>query len=270
MASTTIVIPCFNESRRLSPNAFLAFLDRNEGIHFLLVNDGSTDDTLSCLFALADAQPNRIQVLDLPQNGGKAEAVRLGMCHALQYEVAHVGFWDADLATPLDEIVRFIDILDRHPSIQLVIGTRLTLSGHVIERSPVRGILGRIFARTASLLTGIRIHDTQCGAKLFRKTDALFSVLQMPFSSKWIFDVELLVRLTSYHNRITQDWIYEQPLDRWHDVAGSRLRLRDFVAAPRELAGIYLAERRAKEIGRITTSETGSDSSVKPPRRRAA
>ena len=70
-SNTIIVVPCYNESQRLDGEAFLRFADENEGIRFLFVNDGSRDNTLEVLNALAQRHP-RMLVLDLEQNGGKA------------------------------------------------------------------------------------------------------------------------------------------------------------------------------------------------------
>ena len=76
---TLIVIPCYNEANRLNKDAFLSFVLNNEDIEFLFVNDGSTDDTLSMLQTFS-TENNKIHYLDLAKNGGKAEAVRQGIC----------------------------------------------------------------------------------------------------------------------------------------------------------------------------------------------
>src|SRR5689334_7890709 len=97
-----IVVPCHNESRRLQPAVFRQFVAAHSNIQFLFVNDGSRDNTLAILQAFAASDPSHFQVLDLQPNRGKAEAVRQGILQAARKSPDYVGFWDADLATPLD------------------------------------------------------------------------------------------------------------------------------------------------------------------------
>src|SRR5690606_18799800 len=115
---------------------------------------------------LAGERPGRIAWCDLPANEGKAEAVRRGMQVAFRRHPEYVGFWDADLATPLDEIGRFRAVLDRRSELQLVIGSRTRLLGRRIERKRSRTLLGRLFATVASRAVQLPVFDTQCGAKL--------------------------------------------------------------------------------------------------------
>jgi len=243
MPRTIVVVPCYNESQRLNPRAIQDFGRRTEHAELLFVNDGSTDPTLELLEHLHGSNPRRFSFLHLAKNGGKAEAVRQGVLLAIRTGAEYVGYWDADLATPLADIESFYRALERHPEIEVVLGTRIKLLGHRIERRPARYWLGRLFARTASLALGLRVFDTQCGAKLFRvlpHTERLFGT---PFRSRWIFDVELLARMSVLRGeeRLSplSQAVYEHPLDAWRDVAGSTLKRGDFVRAIAELAGIY-------------------------------
>lgn len=248
MSRTVVVVPCFNEARRLNMRAIQEYGRRGEGAELLFVDDGSRDETLELLAHLHGNHPSRFNFLHLPTNGGKAEAVRQGMLHALRSAPDYVGFWDADLATPLADIDEFARILDAKPQIELVIGTRMRLLGHDIDRRPLRYWLGRLFANTASLALGVRVFDTQCGAKLFRATQGLTELLAQPFRTRWIFDVEMMARF-EHGRRNTllpslEQIIYELPLDNWHDVAGSTVKSGDFVKAVGELASIYWAYLR--------------------------
>ena len=108
MSIATIVIPCFNEAKRLDLAAFEQFAAENPDANFLFVDDGSADDTRQMLDRLADRISDRASVLVLEQNSGKAEAVRRGITRALEAEPTYVGYWDADLATPLPVIREFL------------------------------------------------------------------------------------------------------------------------------------------------------------------
>ncbi len=242
-SSCTIVVPCYNEGARLKSGSFLEFLPGHPGIQFLFVNDGSTDNTLAVLNALCVQSPARLQILDVQPNGGKAEAVRKGLVAAMQEgDAAYVGFWDADLATPLDTIPEFAALLDSNEHLQMIFGARIRLLGRQVHRRAIRHYLGRCFASVVSLALRLPIYDTQCGAKLFRATPELEQVLRDPFLSRWIFDVEILARYIALHygdNTFLVNSIYELPLKQWEDVAGSKVHPTDFLKATFDIWRIY-------------------------------
>jgi len=262
-----IVIPCYNEAERLPVETLRRFAESHRRIRFLLVNDGSTDGTGALVARLEADAPESFRSLQLPQNGGKAEAVRLGILRASADAPAYVGFWDADLATPLEPIPAFCRVLDRRPEIDLVIGARLPLLGHRIRRKRVRRLLGRLFAMAASGVLRLRVYDTQCGAKLFRITPALSALFSERFLAKWVFDVEVFARLKRIgpSARVTES-IYEYPLDQWRDVGSSKLKWHDFLRAFYDLAQIYWRYLRpgarpclgSSTPGSATESEEGS------------
>ena len=202
MTRAIVVVPCYNEAKRLNMRAIQDFGRRSETVELLFVNDGSRDETLELLEQLHQGNPRRFSFLHLAKNGGKAEAVRQGVLLAIHSGAEYVGFWDADLATPLSDIEPFCRVLDTRPAVDAVIGTRLPLLGIKIERRPLRRFLaGRLFANTASLALGVRIFDTQCGAKLFRVTPQLSRYFSKPFLTRWIFDVEILARWQAVRRR---------------------------------------------------------------------
>ncbi len=249
-ARCVVVVPCYNEAARLQPLRFSEFLAQDEQVDFLLVNDGSTDATLSVLETLRQKHPDRIRVLDKQPNGGKAEAVRAGMLAAIVDEgVAVTGFWDADLATPLNVIPQLLTKLIEDPGRQMIFGSRVRLLGHAIHRRPLRHYLGRCFATAVSIILALPIYDTQCGAKLFRVTPEFKSILASPFQSRWIFDVEIIARFMAIHNKdasFADRAIYENPLPRWEDVAGSKVGPLDFFTAFYELMRIRRTFRRTR------------------------
>jgi glycosyltransferase involved in cell wall biosynthesis len=249
------VVPCYNEAQRLPVGAFKAFVRAEDRQEFVFVNDGSTDDTLKVLESLRDFAPERFEICHLPINVGKAEAVRAGVLRAFDRHPQYIGYWDADLATPLATISAFCELLDARSEIEMVFGARVRLLGRFVERSPIRHYAGRSFATAASLALGLGIYDTQCGAKLFRASPAVRSLFQEPFLTKWLFDIEIIARLIQARRRTplpqAEDVIYEYPLQEWHDVSGSKVKSRDFVKAFIGLARIYWRYLRPRSPRRV-------------------
>jgi len=241
MAIASIIVPCYNEEKRLDLASFREFKSSPHTITFLFVNDGSTDQTLQVLQSLNASDPVKFAVLNLTQNQGKAEAVRQGLLAAADSHPDYVGFWDADLATPLDAIAAFIELAESRPELEMIMGSRVKLLGRHIERRPSRHYLGRFFATAASAALGLAVYDTQCGAKLFRASSAI-SFFQQPFCSRWIFDVEIIARLIQGKRGKEfpqpEQVIYEFPLMAWKDIPGSKLRYSDFIRAAWELLRI--------------------------------
>jgi dolichyl-phosphate beta-glucosyltransferase len=245
--STVVVVPCFNEADRLDVGQFWSFARGWQGGRFLFVDDGSTDRTPALLGALTARAPERFSVLALARNQGKAEAVRQGMLAAFAMAPAVAGYWDADLATPLEVIPSLEKVLADRPTYDIVMGSRVRLLGRSIIRQPVRHYVGRIFATTVSLLLRLAVYDTQCGAKLFRVSAATRRLFAQPFGSRWIFDVEALLRFVAEMRQEGIDpetRIYEFPLDSWRDMEGSKLGPQDCFRTLLDLARMFGDQRK--------------------------
>jgi glycosyltransferase involved in cell wall biosynthesis len=226
------VVPCYNEAHRFRTGPFLDFLALGRPVRFLFVNDGSTDGTLALLEVMqreaeARGRGDHVAILNKPRNGGKAEAIRDGMNAELASSnqtpqpCEYIGFWDADLATPLAAIPQLLDQLEAAPHLEMIFGSRVRLLGRTIHRNPARHYLGRAFATVASQTLSLPIYDTQCGAKIFKATPDLANVLAQPFLSRWIFDVEIVARYIQLRGRdFCFSSIYEFPLDSWEDIGG--------------------------------------------------
>jgi dolichyl-phosphate beta-glucosyltransferase len=236
-----IVVPCFNEERRLSPDSFERALALEPRLSFRFVDDGSKDGTRAVLEKLRERAPHRIAVQALAQNSGKAEAVRQGMLAAFDAGSPVAGYWDADLATPLEELPGFLDVIEGSTDVDVVLGSRVKLLGRKIERRFYRHVYGRAFATVVSLMLDLPVYDTQCGAKLFRNTASVREAFGERFLSRWIFDVELLMRLVAGWNAESlepADRIVEMPLHTWTDVPGSKVGPGDAVRAIGELSAL--------------------------------
>ena len=248
---TLIIIPCYNEAARLEPRAFLNFSKQHQHIHFLFVNDGSSDHTADALNAMAQEAPGSVSVHHMEKNQGKAEAVRQGFLKGFGMGPDVIGFLDADLASPLDTIPELETALSMERK-DIAMAARVALLGRNIERNPARHYAGRAFATAASMILGLRVYDTQCGAKLFRVTDRLKKVFAAPFTVKWIFDVEILARfiITEKDGEPkVRDICMEYPLHAWIDKKGSKIRLKDFLTSGFDLLKILMLMKR-KELPR--------------------
>lgn len=242
VTAATLVVPCYNEATRLDVEALRDALGRHDWA-LVLVNDGSTDDTQAVLERLRQAAPDRVTVHAQARNSGKAEAVRQGLLLATATGAPIVGYLDADLATPPDEMQRIVEAL-RESGRKVALGSRVALLGSDIARTAVRHYLGRVFATGASLALGLRVYDTQCGAKVFVNTPQLRAALAAPFSSRWIFDVELLSRLLSGEPPLGPADFLEVPLHAWRDVRGSKLRPTGMLRAGLDLVAFGVKNRR--------------------------
>ena len=231
-----VTIPCYNEAARLD----LAQVDTllaDPRFTLLFVDDGSRDATRDVLAAICERHQGRASYLVLPDNRGKAEAVRVGLRTSLERGAAVVGYYDADFATPPKELSRLADELEAAQA-DVAMGSRVARLGADVDRHPLRHYMGRMFATTASLVLSMGIYDTQCGAKLFRATPALHHALSAPFSSRWAFDVELLGRLLAGGEGappLPPSKLLEVPLRAWHDIGGSKLGSAAMVKAGTDL-----------------------------------
>ena len=242
-----LVVPCFNEEHRLPVAELRSYRTEGLRLEICFVNDGSTDGTLRLLESLRDEDPARFSVVNLERNSGKAEAVRQGIVAAMERRPDFVGFWDADLATPLTELPGFMDVFAAHPEIEMVFAARVRLLGRSISRNPSRHYFGRVGATLISSSLGLAVYDTQCGAKLFRVSDAMREIFARPFLSRWIFDVEIIARLVQQRGRDdAAGAIYELPIREWHDVKGSKVKSTDFVRALKDLWKIHRAYNRRR------------------------
>jgi dolichyl-phosphate beta-glucosyltransferase len=242
-----VVVPCYNEAGRID-GAEMCRLAAT--VDVWLVDDGSKDATFDVLGSIAAQSGGTVSARRNDGNRGKGETCRLHMLAACEAGAPVVGFLDADLATPVDEMLRLLATLAESDA-EAVTAARVALSGRDIRRSGARHYAGRVFSTIASLAIGATYYDTQCGAKLFRRTPALGAALSDPFVSRWAFDVELLGRLLAGApgvEPVPAQRLVEVPIATWHDVAGSKLTPGDAWTSFVQLFIIWrdLARRRAR------------------------
>ena len=211
----TVVVPAFNEAQRLRRGferlrPFLNDLDV-ERTEFVIVDDGSTDDTAREALAVYGELPHRL-VVQQPSNRGKGAAVRLGVAVARGERLLTV---DADMAIDPHHYRAMVDELERA---DFVAGSRAH-DGHLRYESRTRTLAGRVFNRLVRHYTGVTLVDTQFGAKAFRRGPArLLGLLGMVDGFAYDAEFFLLARrlgLTVLAHPVT-----------WEDVGGSSVHLR--------------------------------------------
>ena len=222
-----IVIPCYNEEKRLLGEDFKDFVHKNLGYHLCFVNDGSKDRTLEVLQELRKGKEDYISIYDCEKNGGKAEAVRLGMLHlSKRNQFDYIGFLDADLSTNFEDFQGLAETI-YNSKYKLVFGSRMARMGADITKQSARAIISKTINFIIRKTLGMEINDTQCGAKIMTK-EIIEKTFQEKFITKWLFDVEIFMRMKKiYGSKETQSLIIEKPLNRWIHADGSKLSMKD-------------------------------------------
>lgn len=182
----SVVIPVYNESQRLQGlDKIISYLKKQEyKSELILVNDGSSDNTLKKIKELAKGK--KFKIISYDKNRGKGFAVRTGFQNATgKYHL----FMDIDLSTPIEEFEKFIPFLEKF---DIVIATRKKKGAKLNTRQPkLREGLGRYFTLLSQKALGLHISDFTCGFKCFssKASEQIFSRLTI---NRWSFDCETM------------------------------------------------------------------------------
>lgn len=212
----SVVIPAFNEADRLPPTldrveAFLRETPRWRPSEIIVVDDGSSDSTADTARSRRALEGIDLVVAAHPVNRGKGAAVRTGFERS---RGAWVLLTDADLSAPIEDISVLGDAADTDA---VAVGSRAVDRRLIMQRQPLhRDFMGRIFNTAIRALGLTRLHDTQCGFKLFpgELARALAAAQRL---DGFAFDVELLVLAHHWGYRIEEVGV------RWEHVEASRV-----------------------------------------------
>jgi glycosyltransferase involved in cell wall biosynthesis len=218
----SVVIPAYNEALRVGSTLekVWGYLEtRNYPVELIVVDDGSTDETPGILEEFCQRHPST-RVLTNRINQGKGHSVRRGVLEA-QGEL--VLFTDADLSAPIEEANKLLAALESAGA-DAAVGSRALDRRLIGVRQPwLRETAGKCFNLLVRLLTGLKLRDTQCGLKLFRRasTRRAFELLR---ARRFGFDPELLFLIERRGGKVV-----EVPV-RWNNSPATKVRfLRDSV-----------------------------------------
>lgn len=189
MPKYSIIIPAYNESRRLSAtlDSVLQYVS-SEGwdAEIIVVNDGSRDGTVALVRNYAKKH-SCVRLIENPGNRGKGYSVRNGMLNASGELLL---FTDADLSAPIEEAPSLFSAITFGADI--AIGSRwLRPELQTQRQSLLRQFYGRAFNLALRLILGLNFKDTQCGFKAFTRSAAR-TIFPQQQIERWGFDPELL------------------------------------------------------------------------------
>lgn len=223
-SSKFLVVPCYNEAKRLAPPEFWNTINEN-AIRLVFVDDASNDSTSSKINQL---NLSDFRLITLKRNVGKANAIRTGFLSITSQMTENsptgenilVGYVDADGAFAPDDVIEMFRLGEKG-SFDAVFASRVRLAGREIHRSRIRHFVGR-FIITFLSSTKVRLpYDTQAGLKVFRYTPIIRECLSRQFNTRWFFELEIFLRFHSIVGKPIQIW--EEPLRYWKETKGSKV-----------------------------------------------
>ena len=234
MLELAVVIPVYNEYNRFNMENLDHFFDvDNVSVKLFLIDDGSTDNLFFDIESYTAIKKLNVEIVKLDFNEGKAEALRQGFLRSIEENFSILLMADADFSASVSEVLNLGSLLNSTGK-EIVLGSRLKTSDNEIVSKISRFLAGRVFAIQVRFLFGLKIYDTQCGYKAFRNTHEFRNAISKPFLDRWLFDLELLLRIRSQNPAKVLTWL-EYPLQNWVEVPHSKVLLRQKFRAIRSL-----------------------------------
>lgn len=230
MSKVLLVIPLYNEAKRLDFNFFRDLAETlTDQVEFLFFDDGSIDTSATLIEEFCNKCPNFF-FFNGGINRGKGEAIRLAFLQNRYCGYVGLGFLDSDSSLSQSDVVRgvsiFLNLCVEEGDFDAYWGSRLEISGRQIFRSRYRHVLGRLISKVSTFGLGRSPWDTQAGFKIFSNSQTFHMLLQEPFHTRWLFEIEILQRIK---RKSLKYRIWEEPLISWRDVPGSRIDFRNMI-----------------------------------------
>jgi glycosyltransferase involved in cell wall biosynthesis len=236
-----MIVPCFNEEKRINLD-YWNKLSEIPIVHWIFVNDGSSDGTKSLLNQIKNSS-----VINLESNSGKAEAIRKGILETFnknQSEIFQFGYLDADSAFEIEDVKNVIKLsFSKESTYDSYWGSRVALSGRNITRNDLRHILSRILITIFGYRMGNLPYDPQTGFKVFKFNNEQMAIFDKNFKTKWFVDLEILLRFKVLNGKDMKTW--EEPVNTWKDIEGSKIRGLEIITVFRDLIKILIIIRKA-------------------------
>ena len=235
-----MIVPCFNEEKRINLD-YWNKLSEIPNVQWIFVNDGSSDGTKSLLNQISNSS-----VINLERNSGKAEAIRKGILDTFDKNPAEMfqfGYLDADSAFEIEDIKNVVKLsFSKESTFDSYWGSRVALSGRNITRNNLRHILSRILITIFGYRMGNLPYDPQTGFKIFKFNKEQMAIFDRNFETKWFVDIEILLRFKAVNGKDMRIW--EEPVNTWKDIEGSKIRGLELITVFRDLVKILLIIRK--------------------------
>lgn len=190
MKKLSVVIPAYNEEKRIAVTLkdIDSYLQKQAyDYEIIVVVNNSKDRTYEVVQELESGAVEKAIAVNLKQ-GGKGNAVKRGILEKATGDI--VMFMDADNATPISEIEKFLPYFEK--GYDVVIGSRYTNPKLVKVKQPMyRIVLSRLSNLLIQFLAVPGIKDTQLGFKAFT-SEAAKHIFPLVKVLKWGFDMEVL------------------------------------------------------------------------------
>ena len=181
-----VLLPFYNEEKDIV-NVTKSILE--EGYFVILINDGSTDNSLSNVLVCFDKEfkfSKKLDIISYKQNEGKGYALKRGARKAIKHGFEYVLTMDSDGQTRTEDIKQFITGLKKYPEAKIIIGNRLI---NPTQMPPFKRFMNKFSTSIISLLAKQAVGDSQTGFRLIHKD---VFMLDLP-SNRYEFESEMLI-----------------------------------------------------------------------------